>query len=77
MHKPTVTHWTAAKQLRRYLKHTIFHGLHIKKKNPTLNSLHILMLIGRATMMIGSPPPHISHLLVSILSPGVQRSKGQ
>ena len=42
-----------------------------------LNSLHILMRIGRATMMIGPPPPHVSHFLVSILSPGVQRSKGQ
>ena len=33
MHKPTVTHWTAAKQLLRYLKHIIFHGRHIKKKS--------------------------------------------
>jgi len=30
MHKPTTTHWTAAKRLLR-LKHTIYHGIHIQK----------------------------------------------
>jgi hypothetical protein len=29
MHKPMTTYWTAAKRLLRYLKHTIFHGIHI------------------------------------------------
>lgn len=76
MHKPTVTHWTSTKRLLRYLKHTIFHGLHIRKK-----SSFALITYSDAdwagNMMIGPPPPHISHFLVSILSPGVQRSKGQ
>jgi len=29
MHKPMTTSWTAAKRLLQYLKHTIFHGIHI------------------------------------------------
>jgi hypothetical protein len=31
MHKPTTTHWTVVKNLLRYLKQTIFHGIHIQK----------------------------------------------
>jgi hypothetical protein len=31
MHKPTTTHWTTVKHFFRYLKQTIFHGIHIQK----------------------------------------------
>lgn len=33
MHKSTTTHWTAVKRLLHYLKHTIFHGIHIRKSS--------------------------------------------
>jgi hypothetical protein len=37
MHCPSTIHWTATKQLLRYLKNTIFHGISIQKNvNPPL-----------------------------------------
>lgn len=34
MHKPTTTHFTALKRVLRYLKHTLFHGIYLSKKEP-------------------------------------------
>lgn len=34
MHKPTQTHWIVVKILLRYLKQTIFHGIHLAKSGP-------------------------------------------
>lgn len=34
MHKLTGCHWTTAKRLPRYLKHTMFYGILIQKNNP-------------------------------------------
>jgi len=34
MHSPSQTHWTAAKRLLRYLKHTLTYGLFIRRSQP-------------------------------------------
>jgi histone deacetylase 1/2 len=38
LHAPTTTHWTAAKRILRYIKHTVKLGLRIEKSSSTLVS---------------------------------------
>ncbi|WMV51321.1 hypothetical protein MTR67_044706 [Solanum verrucosum] len=36
MQNPTTTHWQALKRVLRYLKATIYHGLHPKRDSPLM-----------------------------------------
>jgi hypothetical protein len=38
LQRPTINHWTAVKRILRYLKHTLFHGLFLRRNSP--NQLH-------------------------------------
>jgi hypothetical protein len=34
LQRPTIPHWTAMKHILRYLKHTLFHGLRLRRHSP-------------------------------------------
>jgi hypothetical protein len=35
LQRPTIPHWTAVKRILRYLKHTLFHGLFLRRQSAT------------------------------------------
>lgn len=76
MHASTQTHWTAAKRLLCYLKHTI-HLVSIYDVNNLLIFELITMSIGLATMILTSLSLLLFFFLVAIQSLGVHRNKGR
>lgn len=76
MHKPTHLHWTAAKRLLRYLKHIIFHGIHIWKTT-AWNLTTYFDADWAITLMITLLPRPTSASWVTIPYLGAPRSKEQ
>jgi hypothetical protein len=51
MHSPLTSHWSAAKRVLRYLKHTIDHGLFYSRGSLQLQAPFVTQ-IGQAILMI-------------------------
>ncbi|RVW87804.1 Retrovirus-related Pol polyprotein from transposon RE1 [Vitis vinifera] len=86
MHAPTQTHWTAAKRLLHYLKHTIHFGLTFQRPQPLHLQAYsdvtpplifelIPMPIRLATKILTSLPLLLFFFLVAIQSLGVQKNR--
>jgi len=67
---PTFAHWTAAKRVLRYLKHTLDHGLFYKPGSFGIN----VILIGLVILMIDVSFVVMVFLLDTILSPSRLRN---
>jgi hypothetical protein len=73
MAAPRSTHFFAVLHILRYLKGTLFHGLHFSSQSP-LDYMLILMQIGQVILQTVTPPPVIVSYLAPLLFLGTVRN---